>query len=582
MRWIDPQIDFGVQAYLPWRITQGEHLGRDFVHPYGPLSSYYHAALFEIFGVSIRVLVVSNLVVFAAIVWLLHGVLRRAFGFLPAAGAILFIIGVFGLGHYNFTKNYTYLAPYSHEVTHGLFLLLLLLGRQVGGWRPSLGRAGMIDGVLFGLMCLTKVEIAVGGAAVLAVAWGRRRLEVGEGRALIAWVAAVAGGWLAVVGVAWAALAGVTSARAAGVAVGSGFLSPLLYPAYVKSTTILSYLGADQPAERIGRLLAGGGVAISVLGALAWVARILGGLSSAARRIGGAVVVAVAVMAAGWSLRPLLEVGVCFPVLLAVGTAAVVWRARREHGAERRVAARTWAQAFLLAAAVALLLRMALAPRIYHYGFVQAMLASAWLAGFLLSGGPARLVRGAGGARFFQGWVAVALLVIMAPFVELSGHNYRASTQPLGEGADRIHGFGPQILVGHENIEAVRRHLAGRLRPGASLLVVPEGLLLNYWTRTKHPLRITNLMPATLRLNGRDVVAELQERPPDYVVVVTHMVADDGYPGFGADEASGRAILRWLEQNYIQEAHTLGDPLRPFAENNFGLWVLRHKAVRRE
>jgi len=136
MRWIDPQIDFGVQLYIPWRITVGEHLGRDFVHPYGPLSSYLNAALFQVFGASIRTLVIANLAVYAAIVVLLHTLLRRAFGFIPAAVATFVGIAVFGFGHYTGVNNYTFAAPYAHEATHGIALLLILVFRQTSRPRP--------------------------------------------------------------------------------------------------------------------------------------------------------------------------------------------------------------------------------------------------------------------------------------------------------------------------------------------------------------------------------------------------------------------------------------------------------------
>jgi len=58
-RWPDLVIDFGAQLYMPWQISTGAMLYRD-VHYLagGPLSQYYHALLFKIFGVSFLTLVV--------------------------------------------------------------------------------------------------------------------------------------------------------------------------------------------------------------------------------------------------------------------------------------------------------------------------------------------------------------------------------------------------------------------------------------------------------------------------------------------------------------------------------------------
>src|SRR5580658_2104013 len=67
-RWPDPQIDFGVELYLPWRLANGAVLYRDADILYGPLSQYLNAALFRLFGPGFMVLVAANLLVFAAIV----------------------------------------------------------------------------------------------------------------------------------------------------------------------------------------------------------------------------------------------------------------------------------------------------------------------------------------------------------------------------------------------------------------------------------------------------------------------------------------------------------------------------------
>src|SRR4051812_46502006 len=63
MKWIDLLVDSGREFYLPWRVSLGEHLGRDFVHPYGPFSVYFNAGIFAAFGVAIRNIVFANLVI---------------------------------------------------------------------------------------------------------------------------------------------------------------------------------------------------------------------------------------------------------------------------------------------------------------------------------------------------------------------------------------------------------------------------------------------------------------------------------------------------------------------------------------
>ncbi len=61
-RWPDLLVDFGGQLYIPWRLANGAVLYRDlFYFAGGPLSQYFNALLFKIFGTSFLTLIVANL-----------------------------------------------------------------------------------------------------------------------------------------------------------------------------------------------------------------------------------------------------------------------------------------------------------------------------------------------------------------------------------------------------------------------------------------------------------------------------------------------------------------------------------------
>src|SRR5258707_11776497 len=61
--WPDPLIDSGIQLYVPWQLCQGKVLYRDIAYYNGPLSQYWNAGLFAVFGVGLRTLVWANLIV---------------------------------------------------------------------------------------------------------------------------------------------------------------------------------------------------------------------------------------------------------------------------------------------------------------------------------------------------------------------------------------------------------------------------------------------------------------------------------------------------------------------------------------
>src|SRR5580658_10147559 len=67
-RWPDLVVDFGAQLYMPWQISLGAVMDRDFHYlAGGPLSQHYHALLFKMFGVSFLTLILSNLAVLAVL-----------------------------------------------------------------------------------------------------------------------------------------------------------------------------------------------------------------------------------------------------------------------------------------------------------------------------------------------------------------------------------------------------------------------------------------------------------------------------------------------------------------------------------
>ena len=571
LRWVDPVIDFGREVYLPWRILQGEHLGRDFVHPYGPLSVYLNAGLMGIFGVSVRTLVIANLAVFGGVVFCLYRVLRRSFGFLPAAVASLVGVAVFGFAHYWGINNYTYAAPYSHEATHGMLLLLLLLlwlGRP-RSMHYSL-RDGFIAGALTGFCWLTKTEYVAGSLLLITITLLRlasdRTLRPRLGR----WAGGCTVGLGLTLGLAAVLLATVmpvaTSVRLAL----NALLAPLAYGEYSRSAHVLRFLGADNLWANVQTVIIRGGGTLGCLAAITAAGRYASARPSRWAKVLFIGIVLAGVLAAIPRI-PWLFCGTAFPVLLAAAAGIMVIQVRAAQRPRGSFPCRQWNQLLFLTAAVGLLARMAFDPTISHYGFFQALLAGTWLCGYLVGEWP----RLATSSPLVRGGLIVAVLVLLGggsvSLVNISQRFYRAKGTAIGEGGDRVWGFAPQIYALPEYWELARRYVVAHSPPGSSLLVVPEGLSLNYWTRRRHPLRITDLLPATLRLNRGDVVAELAAHPPKSVVLVSRPnMTELGYATYGQDASSGQAILEWVSRHYTLVAE-VGS--KPFAPGGVGLQI---------
>ena len=71
-KWPDLLVDFGQQLYIPWQLASGKLLYKDIVILHGPLSQYFNAFWFKLFGPSLTVLIFVNLAILAGITVVLY------------------------------------------------------------------------------------------------------------------------------------------------------------------------------------------------------------------------------------------------------------------------------------------------------------------------------------------------------------------------------------------------------------------------------------------------------------------------------------------------------------------------------
>jgi hypothetical protein len=532
-----------------------------------------------LFGVSVQTLVVANLVAYAVIVVLLYQLLRYGFGFVGAAAGTLAGIAVFGFGHHSLVSNYTYAAPYTHEATHGIALLLALLWllNRPGDalrWWPWL-----IGGTL-GLICLTKVEVVFAAVVVTLAAALLRLSRMASWRELVPWLFAVGAGAFLVLSLAWLVLAAATDATTALRVVSSGFLAPVLYPAYTSDPFSIAIMGLDQPAGNLRMLLKAGAIAIGYVAVLTVALRHLAltPVSGIGKWILVVLTLGVVTAAAFVPRDRMLGTGRAFPLLMIAAGIVMALHARGELRHRRTLSPRTSSQLLLWVAAMGMMARVILAPRVYHYGFYLTMLAGVWLTAFVLTEWP-RLSLPRSAWRWLLGAELAAPVALVAGFfLQDSFRYYAARTESLGEGGDQIRGFNSAFCAAHATVEVARRYIERSTPRDATLLVIPEGVMLNYWTRRKHPLRIGEMLPPTLRLNQRPVLQDLQKASPDYIVLMTRMAADE-YRPFGSDSDADRAALRWIGEKYSVVAQAGVDPLLPFNGRDFGFRILRKNSL---
>jgi hypothetical protein len=159
-KWPDLVGDFGMQLYIPWRLSEGAVMYRDaFYIAGGPLSQYYHAALFKIFGPSFLVLIISNLVIAVGILLLIFQRFRRATDTLTATAIAVAVIVGFVFAQYTGIGNCNFLAPYSHEMVHGFALSVVALVLMTDWLARKRNWRLIVAGICLGLVALTKPDI---------------------------------------------------------------------------------------------------------------------------------------------------------------------------------------------------------------------------------------------------------------------------------------------------------------------------------------------------------------------------------------------------------------------------------------
>ena len=165
-KWPDILVDFGLQLYMPWRISNGAVLYRDiYFFAGGPLSQYFNALLFKIFGTSFSVLIISNLIAVAAMLLLVYRRFLAAADAWTATTICLGIVFVFAFAGYTPVGNYNYIAPYSHEALHGLILSIFAIALLSDWLKKEKLRFAFAAGFCGGLVFLTKAEIFLALAA---------------------------------------------------------------------------------------------------------------------------------------------------------------------------------------------------------------------------------------------------------------------------------------------------------------------------------------------------------------------------------------------------------------------------------
>ena len=116
--------------------------------------------------------------------------------------------------------------------------------------------------------------------------------------------------------------------------------------------------------------------------------------------------------------------------------------------------------------------------------------------------------------------------------------------------------------------------IKARVEQKQTLVVLPEGVMLNYLTRRVNSTRHSNFMPDGMLIFGEDEILQtLRDHPPDFIMIVHKDTADFGLPFFGQDY--GESIYAWVQDGY-EEVWLIGN--RPIEKRyRFGMLLMQRR-----
>jgi len=539
--------DFGNDRYIVWQVCQGKLLYRDIACVYGPLSPTFNALVMRIAGPQINVILVTNLLILILTTGLLYWLVRTISGTVAAMTATIFFLCVFALSVPTKITNYNFLTPYSHQITHGFLLILTAIACLHRFQRNRSIPAVLLGGLLTGAAFLTKPEIFLGCAitcffVLAAIFWVDRSTHRIASALIFFCLAALVPPLCFLI---FYALQMPFHAALDGVLGGWQFAGK---PYVVSTPFYKGDFGTDEPIRNLVLMFqyaafyiaaAAGLASFSILGNKLlkqnrWAVLVLGIFLGAASFF--------LVTEAGNHFDSFwLDAARGFPLFALftiVVSAARICKARKD-GNGKSQAVMQWAMSIL---SLALLAKILLNARMYHYGFVLcapcAMLFvvafTHWLPAFVRQLGGSAAVLRLGAMGLLAAFVVENLI--------LTRQNLRERTLaiPLALG-----GVAWTRPLDSASVDAIKWLSTST----ATAAVVPDAAGINYSAARPSSTPFTEMNPMTLAMFGeQNVVAAFNRHAPDYILIMEVSEEAFGARTFGLDY--GLQLSAWIAAHY--------------------------------
>ncbi len=539
-------FDFGRDAYVAWQICQGKVLFTDLTHLHGPLSPYVNATVFRLLGPSIASMAIGNAFFLACLVGLMYQIL----GALTTPRVRLFCIVTFLLAFAfadycqdgNIGNNFNFIYPYATEATHGVLLCFAAIA-SFGQWLSG-RRQGFLalSGLLLGSVLLTKPDIFIALALALLVGLVLATRGLGWRGQMQAWCIAV-GATLIAPAIAWAMLSLAMSPEMAL----RGTLNAILNAldrGLVNTPFYRQLMGTLNLPESLARIAKWLALYAAILLPAAWIG-LRAKLTPQQATLASVVVGIAAAALAAYDSTIFWVYGLApVPVILVGAAAVTAWRIFKQRDADAVVQQRTLLLVMLVFS-LGLMLKIFFNVTIVWYGFTLAMPATLMLIVIMLDRIPTAIKARGGNGNPFRAAFLGPCLVFLGVCLSFNQAEFNAKTARVSNGVDTFHTY-PRF---GNAVSAMLKHLASETTADQTVIVMPEGAMINLLARRVNPTPYFNFNTTEMAIFGEDkMLAALQAHPPDFVVWHEQDMSDFGFRRLG--EGYGEKIVGWIQSNY--------------------------------
>jgi len=567
-KWGDLIVDTGREMYAPLRICSGDVLYRNFYYIYGPFSPYLNALFFKALGIKLSSLVVCGIITASVAGILVYKVSRIFLGKFCSALVLWTFYIVFAFGQYVYYGNYNFIVPYSYGAIHSVTFALAAL-YFFYCWLRGGRRAGLLTTLFITLALLSKIE--VGLSIFVAVACGGMLRGKARFKALgfiifpflafgiIYLLFSISRGGLGDL------LAGMLGAIRPNASI-PGWLSGaanlkenivIIIKSFVNYLILAAIFICGGVVEKRGRF---------------YFFRSQEDLKNRTVPFFFSFVIGVIFISAGcffvkkffpfdWQYRSL-------PVFLALAISAFLPAA---------VIAKTEAEKnkLLTLFCLALLSFLLLARTFFfvrpgHYGFYLLVPGMIFYYILFLEVIP-RLLPAAINKAFFKIAFSAVFIIFIAGHFGLSRFCYANKTLKVSTPAGTVSNF---YNNREENCSKLIEYLRQETTAEDTLVVFPEGPMINFMAQRRNPLYYCMYMPLDLNRKGATdrVIREMERFKVSYVVINQRLADEQGYPVFGQDY--GQAVRIYIGRNY--DLVKQFGPF-PFTSEEYGIAVFKRK-----